>query len=139
MNKYPEMIFHHVGGKKMKDEEKTREQLINELVELRQRFAEMEALEVRRKKAEDFVAVSKETILNSLMEHVIHQSTEMKILWANRAACESVDLKLEEIVGRHCYEIWAQRTDPCPDCPVLKAMMTGQCQEVEKTTPDGRV
>jgi len=128
-----------LGGKKVKDEEKTKDQLINELVELRRRFAEMEALEVRRKEAEDFVVVSKETILNSLMEHVIYQSTEMKILWANRSACESVDLTLEELVGRHCYEIWAQRTDPCPDCPVLKAIMTGQQQEVEKITPDGRV
>jgi len=122
----------------VKDEEKTIEQLINELVALRQRFAEMEALEVRRKEAKDFFAISKETILNSLMEHVIHQNTEMVVLWANHAAFESVDLTLEELVGRHCYEIWAQRTDPCPDCPVLKAMMTGQYQEVEKTTPDGR-
>lgn len=122
----------------MKDEEKTKEQLINELVELRRLFAEMEALEVRGTEAEDFIAVSKETILNSLMEHVIHQSTEMKILWANRAACESAGLALEELVGCHCYEIWPQRTDPCPGCPVLKAMKTGQRQEVEKITPDGR-
>ena len=60
----------------------------------------------------------KEAILNSLKEHVIHQDTEMRILWANCAACESANLSYEEIVGRYCYNIWAKRSDPCPDCPV---------------------
>ncbi|MBW2558341.1 MAG: PAS domain S-box protein [Deltaproteobacteria bacterium] len=121
----------------MKDEVKTREQLINELGTLRRRFAQMEALEVGQE-AEDFFAVSKEDILNSLIEHVIHQDTELVILWANQSACESEGLTFEELVGRHCYEIWAQRTDPCPDCPVLKAMETGRYQEVEKESADGR-
>ncbi len=80
----------------------------------------------------------KEAILNSLSEHVVHQDTEMKIVWANRAACESVNLRYEELFERHCYEVWSQRSDPCPDCPVMKAMETGQPQEMEKTTPDGR-
>jgi len=80
----------------------------------------------------------KEAILNSLKEHVIHQDTEMRILWANRAACESVNLSYEEIVGRYCYKIWARRNDPCPDCPVVRAIETGQPQAIEKYTPDER-
>ena len=63
----------------------------------------------------------KEAILNSLVEHVVHQDTEMRILWVNRAACESANLSYQEIVGRYCYEIWPKRSDPCPDCPVIKA------------------
>jgi len=27
--------------------------------------------------------------------------------------------------GRFCYEIWSQRSQPCSDCPVLKAMKIG--------------
>jgi len=80
----------------------------------------------------------KETVLNSLVEHVIHQDTEMRILWANRAACESVNLTREELVGRFCYEIWSQRSQSCSDCPVVKAMKTGQPEEKEKYTPDGK-
>jgi len=80
----------------------------------------------------------KESILNSLVEHVIHEDTTMKILWANQAACESAGLSLEELMGRRCYEIWPKRGTPCPDCPVIRAMETGQPQKVEKTTPDGR-
>ena len=63
----------------------------------------------------------------------------MRVLWPNRAACESAGLAREELVGRYCYEIWPRRSDPCPDCPVVKAIETGQPQEVEKITPDGRV
>jgi len=84
------------------------------------------------------VPTKKDVILNSLVEHVIYEDTEMKILWPNQAACESAGMAREELVGRHCYEIWQQRSEPCPDCPVVKAMEMGQPQEMEKTTPDGR-
>jgi len=131
--------FHQFGGKRMKDEGKARELLLDELVTLRRRSAEMEDLEVGRKKEEDFFVASRLIILDNLAELVAYHDTELSILWANRAACESADLSLAEVIGSHCYEIWARRTDPCPDCPVLKAMETGQYQEVEKVTPDGRV
>ena len=83
--------------------------------------------------------LEKVTILNSLSEHVLYQDAEMRILWANRAAGESVGLTPDELVGRHCYEIWHQRSEPCAGCPVRKTHETGQTQEGEMTTPDGRV
>jgi PAS domain S-box-containing protein len=81
----------------------------------------------------------KESILDSLAEHVVHQDVDMTVLWANRAACESLGLSREEVIGAHCYELWADRHDPCKDCPVAQAMETGCRAEVEKSTPDGRV
>jgi PAS domain S-box-containing protein len=109
--------------------------------ELEKRVKELEKVaDERRRTSKVFLASDqeKEAILNSLMEHVIHQDTEMRILWANRAACESANLPYEEIVGHYCYEIWPKRSDPCSDCPVIKAMEMGQPQVIEKTTPDGR-
>jgi PAS domain S-box-containing protein len=84
------------------------------------------------------VCWEEEDVLDSLVEHVIHEDVSMRILWANQAACESAGLATEELIGRHCYEIWPKRSTPCSDCPVIKAMETGQPQKVEKTTPDGR-
>lgn len=78
------------------------------------------------------------TILDSLVEHVVYHDLEMKVLWANRAACESVRTKREDLTGTYCYETWADRKSPCVDCPVIKARKTGQPQMVEKMTPDGR-
>ncbi|MDY7108610.1 MAG: PAS domain S-box protein [Planctomycetota bacterium] len=82
---------------------------------------------------------TQETILDTLFEHVVQHDRELRIVWANRAACESVGLSREEIVGRHCYELWACRENPCPDCPVLEAMDSGERRQIEKGTSDGRV
>ena len=125
----------------MKDERKTKKQLVSELLELRQRIAKFEQAGSERLRVEETLKQAeqeKEAILDSLVEHVVHHDMDMKVLWANRAACESVGLPCEELIGRQCYEIWAKRSDPCEDCPVEKARETGQPQALEKTTPDGR-
>ena len=110
-------------------------------LELEQKVKELDKAVLERKTGENALKDAnqeKETILDSLVEHVIYQDTEMRVLWANRAACESMNLTRDQILGRCCYEIWSQRSDPCPDCPLKKAMETGQPEEIEKYTPDGR-
>jgi len=82
--------------------------------------------------------LERESILDSLVEHVIYEDTELRIRWPNRAACESAGLEREKLIGRHCYEVWPNRDTVCEDCPVNRALETGQPQEVEKTTADGR-
>ncbi len=77
-------------------------------------------------------SVPKEILLNNLEELVSHESLNMKILWANSMACEHGGLGIGEIIGHYCYSVWAGRTTPCPNCPVLSAMKTGNphCREV---------
>ena len=125
----------------MRDEKKTKKQLISELMELRQRFDKMKASEAEHMGREKLLMQAeheKQTILDSLVEHVVYHDMEMRVVWANRAACDSVGKNREELVGRHCYEIWAKRSDPCEDCPVQWARKIGQPKALEKTTPDGR-
>jgi len=108
---------------------------------LEQRIKELEKAALKCQKAEKPLKEfeqEKEIILKSLVEHVIYQDTEMRILWANRAACESANMTREQLLGRFCYEIWPKRSAPCQDCPLKKAMKTGQPEEMEKCTPDGR-
>jgi len=81
----------------------------------------------------------KSLILNTMSELVVFQDAEMRILWANRAACESVSLPLESMVGRHCYDVWHGRTGPCEKCPVVRARRTGRPCEGEVVSPDGRI
>ena len=125
----------------MKDNDETREQLTEELEELRRRVAELEALEAKHLAVERVLQQTeqeKQIILDSLVEHVIFHDMEMKVQWANRAACDSVGMTREELLGRHCYELWAKRSEACEDCPVKLARQTGQPQAIEKTTLDGR-
>jgi len=83
--------------------------------------------------------LEKNTILESVSELVNYQDTELNVIWANRAACESVGMTPEQLLGRRCYEVWGERDDPCESCPIEKAMETGRRQESEISTPDGRV
>ena len=126
----------------MKDQGKTKEQLISKLEQLRQKNAELKTVKAGHAGPEKLLVQeehqTQNKILDALIEHVVYQDMEMKVLWANRAACRSVDLNLEQVVGRHCYEIWAQRSAPCDDCPMKLSRETGQPQSVEKKTSDGR-
>jgi PAS domain S-box-containing protein len=81
----------------------------------------------------------KAAILDSMSELVAYQDTEMTVIWANRAAAKSVSLSMDELVGSHCYELWQKRNEPCEGCPVIAARQTGQPQEAEIASPDGRM
>lgn len=126
----------------MKDESKTREQLINELLELRQRITDLGKAENRYKEMEQALQKTEEEktiILEAMSELVIYVDTKMKILWANRAAAESVGMTTDALVGSYCYKEWFQNSEPCPDCPATKILKTGQPQQGETISPDGRV
>ena len=93
------------------------------------------------KRAEEvlrYTELEKQTIIDALPTRVILQDLDLSVIWANRAACESAGLPLNELFGKHCYEIWAQRNDICPDCPVAVAIKTGRVQEAVMTTPSGK-
>ncbi len=80
----------------------------------------------------------KELVLNSTAELFVYYDLELNIQWANRAVSESVGQKIEDLIGRHCYEIWHGRDSACIGCPVLKARDTGQPHEMEIVSPDRR-
>ncbi len=81
----------------------------------------------------------KRKILDSLKELVIYMDTRMRIVWANKAACESVGATLESLIGRFCHTFWGNSEGPCPGCVVVKAKQTGRIQQAEVETPDGRI
>ncbi|HUT31618.1 MAG TPA: PAS domain-containing protein [Sedimentisphaerales bacterium] len=94
-----------------------------------------------QKQAEDALQRAeqeKERILDSLTELVVYEDRDLVILWANRAACESVAMTREQLIGRYCYEFWGDGKGLCPGCPVLKAIATGRTHEHERWSADGR-
>jgi len=80
----------------------------------------------------------KDLILSSVAEEVLFQDTRHRILWANRAAAESVGATPDQLVGRPCYTVFHPRTEPCPGCPVHKALETGEPGVAELRSEDGR-
>jgi len=81
----------------------------------------------------------KALLLDSISELVTYQDSDLRIVWTNRAASESAGPSSSELVGHKCYQAWQGREAPCAECPVIKAMDSGQSQHARMTAPDGRV
>ncbi len=83
--------------------------------------------------------IIKSIVLDTISELIIYQDTEMRILWVNKAAAESVKKNPGELAGKHCYEVWPGHNKPCVGCPIMKSLKSGKQETGEVTTPDGRV
>jgi PAS domain S-box-containing protein len=88
----------------MNDEDKTKEQLINELVEMRQWIAELEEAETKRKQAEEALRESQQLLertFTSLREAVfIIDADTVEIVDCNPAALEIFGYSRQEMLGR---------------------------------------
>ncbi len=80
----------------------------------------------------------KSLVLKSTQELFAYYDTNLKTLWANNAAAESVGLTPEEMNTRHCYELWHKRNTPCENCPLIKVKKTKKPHEAEIRTPDNK-
>jgi PAS domain-containing protein len=74
---------------------------ISTALELADEYAERSRAEEALKDAER----EKQVILDSQLEHVVYQDREHRILWLNRAACESVGTTREELIGRYYHKV----------------------------------
>lgn len=78
-------------------------------------------------------------VLDSVSELVILMDPDMKILWGNRAAANTLKMTPQQLVGKYCYELWHQREDPCVGCPIRASLESGQPESGGIITPDGRM
>jgi PAS domain S-box-containing protein len=83
--------------------------------------------------------MEKALILDSTEELILYHDRDMKILWANQASGRSVGLPTEKLKETHCWDLWHERSIPCVNCPVLRALQSGRPEKGEVTSPDGRV
>jgi len=59
-----------------------------------------------------------QTIVHCMKEMVSIQDTEHRIVWANQAALRTFGLSASEVCGKHCYRLFAGRTEVCAQCPL---------------------
>lgn len=82
----------------------------------------------------------KSAILDTMSELVAYyENAKMKVVWANRTAAESIGSSVDQMVGNYCYKLWHNRDRVCDSCPVVKAFETGQPEQGEVTSPDGKI
>ena len=128
----------------MKDEDKTKHQLISELAELRQRVAELEAAENERKRTEEALRESEEkfrTIMESVNDVIFQLSPSGFISYASPNVEELYGYKPEELIGNHL-----KKTTPMSEVPkvleALKRILSGKIVknfEINQLDSRGRI
>lgn len=95
-----------------------------------------------RSRAEDALRRSKKekaAILGGLKKVAVeYLDPQMRIIWVNSPVQKHLGLPEEEIKEKHCFEIIQGIDKPCVGCTANKALQTGQSQEGELITPDGK-
>lgn len=104
----------------MNDEEKTKEELIRELQELRRRETALRLS--HREWKEIFQAIGHPTMM---------LDPEHNVLAANRALLKTAGCSEEEIRGRKCYEIFHGTDHPPERCPLKKMLASQRFETVE--------
>lgn len=80
----------------------------------------------------------KALILETISDFVELVEPDLRVVWANKVLGKLAHLTPDQLPGRFCFERW-QRPDPCPGCPVVKALATGEVRQAELDFPDGKV
>lgn len=80
-----------------------------------------------------------QTILNGISTNIAYANTVLEIIWANRAAAESVKKTPDEMIGKPCYLFWGNGIDVCENCPSAAAIESKKTEQKVVTTPDGRI
>ena len=68
--------------------------------------------------------IQKQTLLDGTTDMIIHVDTNLQIIWANKTALTAKP----DVVGMICYECYVGREKPCEDCPVVKAIQSGNIE-----------
>jgi signal transduction histidine kinase len=118
----------------MREQGKTKAQLIQELAELRRRLAQLEEAEARRHEAETNLERQSHrfyAILDALPALVYLQGADYSIPFANRPFRKFYG----DPEGRLCYEVLHGRQDPCDECLTFGVFDTGKPQTTEWCPP----
>ena len=128
----------------MKDQDKTKEELITELTEMRQRIAEMEGALVTLKQQEATHACGVVTdnterqrflsLLDAMPAYLCLMTPDYHVVFINRYFRE----RFGDPEGRRCYEFAFGLSEPCENCQALIVLETKTPNEYEWLGPDGR-
>ncbi|MFW9992844.1 MAG: PAS domain S-box protein [Candidatus Odinarchaeota archaeon] len=87
----------------------------------------------KRKKTEEAVSIERERLLSVLEElpgFVYLQAADRSVVFLNRYTREHFGALADD----PCYRVFFGRDNPCPSCPTLQVLRTGQPQHREATT-----
>lgn len=75
-----------------------------------------------------------EATFDAILDPVLVVTRDYRIVRANLAAADSAGLKVRELIGKPCFEIFAKEKAPCPGCPMRESLASGRPRR-ERLTP----
>ena len=120
----------------MKDEKRTKNDLLRELRELREQARLLETLSIRPQGSD--ASLSLQNLLDAIQEGVTLMDRDLTVVLTN-AAVDRWYAHAMPLLGRKCYDAFLNRTEPCHDCPSRAALDTGRAQtyEAQRQGPEG--
>jgi diguanylate cyclase (GGDEF)-like protein/PAS domain S-box-containing protein len=115
MQKYVRRIApHRYPGNQMKDEGKTRKQLLEDLVVLRERVTEFEKSELESKRAEQKLRETRdyaESIVDTVREPLVVLDADLNVISANRSFYKTFKVEPRETEGQLLYDLGNREWD----------------------------
>ena len=93
---------------------------------------------VLEKSEEKYRSLSQEyhTLLDNLPDGIAQIAPDFRIIWANRSITDMVKVEMK---GNCCYQAFWNFKKPCVPCPVEKSFRSGEFEEGNIATPDGKL
>ena len=97
------------------------------VAKLEDKIAQLEAEIAQRKQAEEKIKRAAEewrTTFNSITDLVSIHDKDFKFVRVNKALADFFKTKQEELIGKHCYEVFHGTNEPVSRCPHEKTIKT---------------
>jgi PAS domain S-box-containing protein len=119
----------------MRDEGKTKHQLIDELKRVRQRIIELEQLETWRKRAEEALRESEnkyKTLLENLPQKIFFKDKNSVYISCNENFAWDLNIKADEIAGKTDYDFFPRELAKKYRSDDKRIMASGKTEEIEE-------
>jgi len=67
-----------------------------------------------------------EAAFNAITDRVFIEDAQYSVIRANAAVLRDYNLSPENLFGRKCFQVFKEREEPCPGCPVTQTLETGK-------------
>jgi PAS domain S-box-containing protein len=119
----------------MKDERKTKKELISELAELRKRVAELEALEAERRQARETLLRRENghrRLLENLPQKIFYKDKNLIYVSCNENFARDLGIKPEDITGKTDYDLFPEELAEKYRADDKRIMESGKTENIEQ-------
>ncbi len=129
------VIIHDITQRKHTEEkldgyrEHLEKMVVERTAELTRKNEQLQMEIAERQQAEEkMTAAQKEwdRTFDAIDDIVTLQDKSMRITRVNDATCRILEKTTDELIGKHCYEVFRGESTPCPDCPEHIAAQTNK-------------